>query len=345
MAITNNKGEFSIPLLLTPDQNNLVNLQISISGYETITVNPFKENGELKSSLGIIYLTPKKNKLQEEKSKISRLTPEQIKLLNLNKKDFKYYAQERLNKQVKILKTTLLPIALDMAAQFGITQITQALQNLNTQPEECPDPEKLNNIINKKNNLVKQLNNSYSIIETTTTALGITTGIITTTKIALDTAEAIPSIYNPTPPAVIKKLDTTLNALQSTSSALFSIITLLKQILKQIIDILSLIDKSIQNCYPDIVSSSNFFESINKELIELTQQQTTQESFVITNINGFEINIELENTTNSLKRRRAIARNKQGVIMLKGEWSFSSIDQILIDELIFYIQQNNLKAD
>jgi hypothetical protein len=31
--------------------------------------------------------------------------------------------------------------------------------------------------------------------------------------------------------------------------------------------------------------------------------------------------------------------------MLKGEPSFSSNDQILIDELIFYIEQNDLKAD
>jgi len=55
--------------------------------------------------------------------------------------------------------------------------------------------------------------------------------------------------------------------------------------------------------------------------------------------------VETEITTNSLKRRRAIARNKSGVVMLKGEFSFSSIDQILIDELVFYIQQNDLKAD
>ena len=30
--------------------------------------------------------------------------------------------------------------------------------------------------------------------------------------------------------------------------------------------------------------------------------------------------------------------------MLKGELSYSSNDQILIDELVFYIQQNDLKA-
>jgi hypothetical protein len=55
--------------------------------------------------------------------------------------------------------------------------------------------------------------------------------------------------------------------------------------------------------------------------------------------------VETEVTENTLKRRRAIATNKQNVVMLKGEFSFSSIDQILIDELVFYIQQNNLKAD
>ena len=55
--------------------------------------------------------------------------------------------------------------------------------------------------------------------------------------------------------------------------------------------------------------------------------------------------VETEITERSLKRRRAIARNRAGVIMLRGEYSFSSIDQILIDELVFYIQQNDLKAD
>jgi hypothetical protein len=86
-------------------------------------------------------------------------------------------------------------------------------------------------------------------------------------------------------------------------------------------------------------------EQISAELIALTIQQTQQESPVVTNVNGFEMGVETEPTTNSLKRRRAIARNKQGIVMLKGEYSFSSIDQILIDELVFYIQQNDLKAE
>jgi len=46
----------------------------------------------------------------------------------------------------------------------------------------------------------------------------------------------------------------------------------------------------------------------------------------------------------SLKPRQAVAKNKDGVILLKGESSFSASDKILIDELVFYIKSNNLKA-
>ena len=51
-----------------------------------------------------------------------------------------------------------------------------------------------------------------------------------------------------------------------------------------------------------------------------------------------------ENTGNDLRRRQAVARNSQGIIMLQGDPSYSSNDQILIDELVYYIQQNKLKA-
>ena len=88
-------------------------------------------------------------------------------------------------------------------------------------------------------------------------------------------------------------------------------------------------------------------EKITSDLLEATEEQALQGSPVVTNINGFEMGvIPVEGTTNDqLLRRKAIARNKAGVIMLQGEPSFSSNDQILIDELIFYIKQNDLKAD
>jgi hypothetical protein len=94
---------------------------------------------------------------------------------------------------------------------------------------------------------------------------------------------------------------------------------------------------------PILISQTNQVNqfAIANQLTDLTNQNPNP----ISSINGFIMGVEPENTPSPIKRRRAIAKNKQGIIMLTGEWSYSSIDQILIDELVFYIQQKDLKAD
>ncbi len=77
--------------------------------------------------------------------------------------------------------------------------------------------------------------------------------------------------------------------------------------------------------------------------MELNSQQPAQ--LEILEVNGFTFDIETENTTNDLKRKRAVAKNPQGIILLRGEYSYSSSEQILINELAFYIKVNDLKAD
>lgn len=66
---------------------------------------------------------------------------------------------------------------------------------------------------------------------------------------------------------------------------------------------------------------------------------------VVIDVNGFTMGVEVSKVkVGSLNRRFATASNAQGVVLLKGEPSFSASDQVLIDELVFYIQSNNLKA-
>jgi hypothetical protein len=72
-------------------------------------------------------------------------------------------------------------------------------------------------------------------------------------------------------------------------------------------------------------------------------QETSPSSFE--KVNGFSFDVETEQTTNELKRKRALAKNSKGVILLRGEYSYSSSTQILIEELAFYIKINDLKAD
>ena len=112
------------------------------------------------------------------------------------------------------------------------------------------------------------------------------------------------------------------------------------------LDLLSLLDNLITECTTDAD-----LESINEDLLEINkeQEQSQLNSQVETPpklmVNGFSFDVETEITTSNLKRVRAIAKNVQGVILLRGEYSYSSSNKILIDELVFYIQQNNLKAD
>ena len=106
---------------------------------------------------------------------------------------------------------------------------------------------------------------------------------------------------------------------------------------------MGLLDQLVQKCAIDGALPQ---ESLSEDLLNVTQEQSNQGSPVVTNANGFDMSvIDVEGGTNSqLKRRQAIARNVDGVIMLRGEPSFSSNDQILIDELVFFINMNNLKA-
>jgi len=340
-VFSNTNGDFILSGDL-PESGSL-SLTINSSGYQYITQSPYKGDNTLKENIGIIQLQPIVSSLAQDKIKSSQLSTTQIKELSKSKKNLSYYAEEKLSNQINTLKNTLIPAVLTMAASFGVTQLGKYTQDQLPKILEqasCPTQAELTSLINRKNKLVKQLSNSLKLIDATTKAIGITEGILIALDITFFTAENTPTFLNPFPPGLNRFLSKNIDQLKSVSAGTLSILVLLKQVLTQAIDLLNLLDQLVQKCYPDADQ-----ERISLELTALTQQQSTQTSPVVTDVNGFTMGVETEVTDSSLKRRRAIATNKQGVIMLKGEWSFSSIDQILIDELVFYIQTNNLKAD
>jgi len=357
LVFTDTNGNFTITGNI-PESGSL-SMTISAAGHEFIEPPLYKGNGTLKTNLGILQLQPIVSSLTQEKIKSTQLSKDQIKELSRSKKDSTYYAEEKLSNQINILKNTLIPSVLTMVAKFGLTQVLtykpkQLLKLLDQ--STCPTQSELTDLISKKNKLVKQLSNSLKIIDITTKSIGVTTGLIellTQTNssqsvllLSIPTSTGVPYVPG-LPVGVITQLDdikddnkSNIKRLTQISGSISSILIVLRQSLVQAIELLNLLDQLVEKCYPDSGQ-----EQISAELTALTIQQTTQTSPLISEYNGFKLSVETEPTTNSLKRRRAIAVNKQNVVMLKGEWSFSSIDQILIDELIFYIQQNDLKAD
>ena len=331
-----------------------VDLEASAIDYESKSIPVIKGDGTLKNNLGFIPLKTTKADLDKEIIESVTPTEEEIQTVTKDKKDFKFRLNQKLIDLLNKLKNVLLPIILTMIAKFGITKIQEQLNKNGDDIKEkfCPPKEELDKIIKRKNKLVKQLNNTLKVIESTTKALGIVGNVILVFEIAFKVLKDLP-LPTSVPPGVglptnfllgiqdnKDKINKTITSLKLANTGTLIVLTMLKTTLSQIITYLNLLDSLIQNCYPEAEQ-----EQLSAELVALTQEQANQESPVVTIVNGFTMGVETEKTTNSLKRRRATATNAGGVVMLKGEWSFSSIDQILIDELVFYIQINDLKAD
>jgi len=162
------------------------------------------------------------------------------------------------------------------------------------------------------------------------------------------------------------------------TSTILSFGEIKKYIIKTIDDLLNkikLLDNLVQKCIEEQKNINNNISTTNSpsnitlnsipnlELIndsdldtELNNILNNEESGLIGDLqssdensnntyNGFvfEILIDNNNTTRFTKRY-AVAKSQSGIILLKGEPSFSSSTEVLINELKFIIDRDNLKA-
>ena len=328
------------------ESGSLFELQASAENYGSrLNIVPFNgpPNKTVKRNLGPIKLNPIQIDLQDDKAKELPLDETQVKTFKASKINFEMAQQQAMNQVITTAKTVLIPAILTQLAAFGITKASEALKkNFKDINVTCPaNLEELNAAIAKKNRLVKQLNNIYKFLDRVRVGVQIVDGLISAAQIALPILLATPP---PGSTAVAsEKIERELKKYKLISSVTLMALVILIQILERTLAYLALLDQSIGKC---AIEGALPQEQLTTDLLTSTQFQSTQLSPVVTNVNGFEMSvIDVDNVTiDGLKRRRAVARNSQGIIMLQGEPSFSSNDQILIDELVFYIQQNDLKA-
>lgn len=339
---TNVKGEFTLVGIKTLE--GLIQLSISTQDYVPKSVIPYTANGDIKKDIGVIKLTPNKTNLNLEKLKSSQLDRNSIE--SLTSDDASSLQQKSLNNTINKLKSILIPSILGLISKFGITN---AMGYINGEVKDlissCPEDNKtLQDLINTRNKFAKQLNNLYKVVDTTTKALGLVSGAVTAFSTTYSALKSLPIPTPPTPtpspvPVVQDQkstLDIQIKKFNTINSGILLSLVILRDSIQQALDLLQLLDQLIQKCTDDAE-----LDEINEELRETNKSNPPQ----ITQINGFTMGTETEPTTENLKRKRAIAKNNQGIILLRGEYSFSSSDQILIDELVFYIKNNDLKAN
>ena len=358
-------GKFVLKGKTTTDKK--INISISKKGYTPQEIIPYFGDDSIKSNLGVIQLQLIQKSLDQDKIDSSLLTDSQINSLTKSIKSPSSFFQKKLTTSIINVKSRLIPLILTLIAGFGVTQVNKLIAKGTTKISDiqnqitCPTQAELARIISRKNRLVKQLNRLLKVIQSTEKFINSIKkfiDIVSKTILGLDIASlALPSSIPPgigIPVGIINKPGDVINLLknqikgeQGKIDNLVSPLTLLKSVLSQALQYLKLLDDLVQHCYQENNNQDNNQEQISAELTAITTDESNQESPVVTDVNGFTMGVETEpqESTLSVKRRRAIATNKQGVVMLTGEWSFSSIDQILIDELVFYIQTNDLRAD
>lgn len=375
----NNIGEFVLGLQLnevtvfndgsskSTRVDDQITVVVSAEGYSSSSpIQLVKGDGTLKKDLRIIPLEPLQNKVEEEIISNKNLTDSQKDIIGeFSGKDF---ISSLLKKIFRTIQDRLIPFILKQIAAFGVAEFNeQVIKNIDELPKVCPSNiENLNKLIKKKNDLTKQLNNLYKSINLINKFLDIppitipiAEAAVTSAKVYVAASAFIPSTVatpNPVGPILIVKdlidkfedlIDIFKNKLGVGTLQLRIIIEELRKALL----LLDILDALIQTCTEELTQDDNGNiqnqTPISPQLLASTQQQSQQLSPVVTNVNGFDMSVITEDgeTEFDLKRRRAVAKNKAGIIMLKGELSFSSNDQILIDELVFYIQQNDLKAE
>jgi len=380
---TDSNGEFELNfgVSVLPSLPNTVlgqpKLAYEMEGYAPQIQTIVTGNGEVLSQLSPVGLlnieeaakiaaASLKNEANQAISKVAKLTLNPIELSIV-------VIKNSVLKITSSIQNKLFPLAMGLLILFGITKLTQS------NSEKCPNDALLKLAIKRRNSIVKQLNNVYKIIVINSALVALFLYIGNLFKQGKITIGNLPfPVAVPPgigiPYAVISKLEDVKELFEKLSDtnkdlrkALIIALVFLIASLIIILIYLKKIDGLIEKCVGDSNrlgdgtggdgtdgdgtdgdgSGGLQMTEINSELLALGTQSQSQGNPIVTNVNGFEISVVVDEDSKAgeLYRRQAIAKNSTGITILKGESSFSAEDQILIDELSFYIVQNNLKAD
>ena len=351
-------------------------LDINKSGFTPYSCSPYKQDKTVKTYIGLKKLVSEKKQTEKDVAASGTLDPKTTKQINKGGSKPLPTPQKVILKQVDNLSNKLLPFIIGMLAAFGITKIKDWLdgkRNFDNTKTTCPSRAKLNQQIKKRNRIVKQLNNIYKIISTAVKAIGIALALLKIFQLILNIFKVLPipsTIGIPPGPAggvilsasygklirnqeKFDKISLKLKMFAKIGGIILTALILLRGLLAAALQLLGLLDQKMQACaeqYANDDDGSGINETqiaLSAELVALSKQQAEEDNSPVTDlVNGFKMGVETDPKykVGTLDRRRATATNSQGVVMLRGEPSFSATDQILIDELAFYITSNNLKA-
>ena len=229
----------------------------------------------------------------------------------------------------------------------------------------CPTPEEVANVIFIRNNVLDQANTISNILKGFKITLGLAKfGIDTLIKliIALKIAKVGISIGSKFIPAIPGAIVSSLSDLDDliTNKTFdkfgnskiapkkfaidgFSVpVALMSFYVNDFIKKLESLDDKIQTCSPP---NTITLPQPSPELVEIAKvEQEAEESPNLSTYQGFILEIETVPYSPTVDRIRALGKNQDGIVLIQTELSFTQVEQIMINELKFVIDRDNLKA-
>ena len=316
-----------------------------------------------------------KNNLKNERELQARLTNIDVaSLQNSVAEDQKSSGLQRLGelilKQAIKLSKFVLPLVTNLIKEYAIDELESALEEnqeeINKKKEELKEKfctVLLPQIIEQRNNAVEYLNNTGKVLDSFTTGVNfgasfadILDSIVKILKQASfginQAAKSIPLVPGIVPALVndlntitdiiVFKADGTPNIppIQSVLNQVSPAFATVQSTIVRCVDLLDRLDILITFCNPE-APLTPISDSINNIYDnELVAESSENGS----NYKGFILEIETRPFTDTVDQNRAVGKNRSGIIMISTEYSFASNPQVLIDELKFIIDRDDLKA-
>ena len=337
---TDDQGQFTIELgipILPYNQKALVQTQLLVTAPKFVPTDLQVLTGErmVKTDIktkGLINIDKAKN--------IALSIPDKIIVVR----------RKSIQKMTNTILFKLFPLAIGLLLIFGITKIADLKKAI------CPTPDQLKQVIRRRNKIVRQLNQIYVMVAVNTALAVLFTYIATQLRgikfqiqnlpfpVAVPPGVGVPFSLISNLEAVKKVLDEFVENNKKLNISLLVALVFLVAALIILLLILRAVDNLVFKCTPD--DSTTGLEEINEGLRELEKEAGENAVEATNQINGFTLEVQTidQNAVGNLKRRQAVGKNSQGIVIVKGDPSFSAEDTILINELAYYIQSNDLKA-
>lgn len=291
-------------------------------------------------------------------------------LSNAVTEDSKPQGQQKLGslilKQGQKLSKFVVPLALDLLKKYAVDQIQQEIESQTLSPEELKAkfcPANLSSIIQKRNDAVDFLNKTGDRLDSLSITVdfgsdfaSLLQGIINRLKTG-KTAAQIALSFIPVPPGasvaaipisgdvidnLTFKADGTpkIPPIKITASQVSPAVASVQATILKCVDLLGKLDILINLCdsTSTLIPLSDSINKIvaNEKLAEVSQNKTTYKGFIL--------EIETKPYTDKINQNRAVGKNNSGIVMISTEYSFASDPQVLITELKFIIDKDDLKA-